>query len=194
MKNSRLRASLAGWVLLGVLVLGDRTGVGAVTLLAAGLHEVGHYLAVWSLGLPLSGVRVEGLGARMDVSGRVLSYGEEWLVAAAGPLASLLLSVAAAPLWSVWETARIFSCVSLLLGLFNLLPIRSFDGGRMLEVSLSSLFGPRAAERVLRISTAVLLILLWATAVYFLLIAADGLSLLCFSLSLLLRFFDGEHF
>ena len=52
--------------------------------------------------------------------------------------------------------------------------------------------GVRGAQRVLSVSSFFFLLLLWITAVYFLLKAADGLSLFCFSLSLFLRFFDEE--
>lgn len=192
-RSKRLRISIPMLILLALLLLTDRTGVGALTLLAAFLHECGHFAAARALGLSPSEVRLDLLGARMEIAGRVLSYGEEFLLAAAGPLASLFCSLAGAFLWQ-FSAGRIFSAASLLLGLLNLLPIRTFDGGRMLEAALSAYIGVSGAGKVMRLCSFSSLFLLWLIAVYFLLRAADGLSLLCFSLSLFFRFFDGDRF
>jgi hypothetical protein len=73
------------------------------------------------------------------------------------------------------------------------MPIRTFDGGRMLECFLGRFFGSAVARPVMRATSFVFLFLLWASAVYFLLRVGDGLSLFCFSVGLLLRFFDGEN-
>ena len=191
-KRPTLRISPIVALTVALLLLTDRSGVCALTLLAAFLHECGHLLAARVLRIPLGQLRLDFLGARMEVTGRLLSYGEEWLLCAAGPLASLIFAALGALLWRVLPSAQIFSCASLVLGLLNLLPIRTFDGGRMLESLLTCLFSERVAMGVMRVCSFLFLFLLWATAVYFLLRAADGLSLLCFSMSLFVRFFDGE--
>ncbi len=172
--------------------LSDAGGVGAAILLAAGLHECGHILAARLLHIPLRGFCLDLLGARLEVRGRMLSYGEEWLLAAAGPIASLIVSALAAPFWAACPFAVAFSCASLLLGLLNLLPIRTFDGGRMLETALLAHLSQRRAGQIVRLLTFSFLFLLWAGAVYLLLRVGDGLSLFCFSMSLLSRFFDEE--
>ncbi len=191
--RSAIRISPPVAVAMLMLLIFDRTGVCLVTLVAAFLHEVGHLVAARLLRIPLGQLRLDFLGARMEVRGRMLSYGEEWLLAAAGPMASLLTAAVAAGLWSVSRYAGLYSCASLVLGGLNLLPIRTFDGGRMLECALSAIVGERTVRCVMRLCSFGFLFLLWATAVYFLLRAGDGLSLLCFSMSLLFRFFDGER-
>ena len=192
MKREHVRIRPMALVMVFWMILSDRAGVGVMTLLAALCHESGHSLAARVMRIPLSAIRLDLLGARLDVSGRVLSYGEEWLLCAAGPAASLLCSLMAAPLWALTRHAITFSCASLLLGLLNLLPVRTFDGGRMLESFLLSFLGERITRGVMRACTFLFLFLMWATAVYLLLRAGDGLSLLCFSMSLLSRFFEGD--
>ncbi len=172
------------------MILTDHNGVFWMTLLAAALHEGGHLLAARMLHIPLGDLHLDLLGARLEVRGRMLSYGEEWLLCAAGPLTSLLCAAIGALFWQFSRSAIEFSCASLLLGLLNLLPIRTFDGGRMLESTLRSLFGERVVQCVMRTCSFLLLFLLWALAVYFLLRVGDGLSLFCFSMSLFSRFFD----
>lgn len=193
-RKMRLSISPAVLLVLCLMILTDHTGVCLLTVVAASLHECGHLAAARLLGIRWERMRLSFLGMRLETGGRILSYGEEWLLCAAGPLVSLISAAAAAPFWHVWEAARFFSCASLVLGVLNLLPIRTFDGGRMLEVFLLSALGTRAARRVMALCSFLFLFLLWATAVYFLLRAGDGLSLFCFSLSLFLRFFEGEEF
>ena len=175
-----------------VMQLTDRSGIGGITLLAAGIHEAGHFIAAKLLRIPLKNIRLDLLGARLNVSGRIISYGEEWLLCAAGPLASLLCSALVAPFWENSRYTVLFSCASLLLGILNLLPIRTFDGGRMMECCLLSFVSFEKTQKILRGFTFLFLFLLWATALYFLLKANDGLSLLCFSMSLFERFFERE--
>lgn len=192
MKKIGIRIAPATAILLICAVALDRTGVSLLTVAAALLHECGHLTAARLLRIRPNEMRLDVLGARLEITGRVLSYGEEWLLAAAGPIASLVGAAVAAPFWSVTPHASVFSCASLVLGVLNLLPIRTFDGGRMLECFCAATMGVRGAQRVLSASSFLFLLLLWIAAVYFLLKAADGLSLFCFSLSLFLRFFDGE--
>jgi len=191
-KGLELRISPVVAGILALMVMTDRSGVCFWTLLAAFLHEVGHLLAARLLKIPLGELRLGFLGARIEVRGRMLSYGEEWLLCSAGPLSSLFLAVLGALFWDVFAAARLFSCASLLLGILNLLPIRTFDGGRMLECLLLGCLGARAAERVMGVCSFLFLVLLWGVSAYFLLRAGDGLSMLCFSVSLFFRFFGGE--
>jgi stage IV sporulation protein FB len=171
------------------LLLTDRSLLCLSAFLAAAFHELGHLLAARLLGIPIRRLRLDLLGARMDTVGRMMTYGEEWLLSAAGPLFSLLLSGGLFFLWDVCAFTRLLSAASLLLGLLNLLPIRSFDGGSMLSVALSFFFGEGVSDYVLRLTSFLTLFLLWAVSVYFLLLAGDGLSLFCFSMSLFSHFF-----
>ena len=176
-----------------VLLLVEEWEICLLTLLAAFLHECGHMLAARLLDIPLRDLHMDFLGARLEVRGRMLSFSEEWLLAAAGPFVSLLFAALAATLWYISGYAAVFSCASLVLGLLNLLPIQGFDGGRMIETTLSFFCGVRVSRAMMRVLSFFFLFLLWASAVYFLLRAGDGLSLLFFSMALFLRFFDSSE-
>lgn len=179
----------AAALFLGML-LTDRTQLCLAVLTAAFFHELGHLGAARLLRIPIRSIRLDLLGARMDAAGRMISYGEEWLLSAAGPLFSLVLAALSAVFWEVSLFACRLSCVSVLLGILNLLPVRSFDGGRMLSSFLSATVGERVSEHTLTVSSFLFLFLLWCFAVYCLLRVGDGLSLLCFTVSLFSRFFE----
>lgn len=192
MKKKRIRLEIepAAAVMLTAMLLTDRTGLALAAVLAAAVHEMGHLAAAKGLRIPVRSLRFHMLGAGLEPGGRPLGYGEEFLLCAAGPMASFLFAILPAPLWVSSAFAAQLSCASLALGLLNLLPIRSFDGGRMLNCALCAKTSPAVADTVLTATSLIFLFLLWATAVYLLLRAGDGLSLWCFSMSLFSRFFS----
>lgn len=194
MKRKRLLIQPLALIYLLWLLVIDKSGIAAMSLLAAALHEVGHLLAAHFLKIPIRAMRFDLLGARIDVKGRILSYGEEWLLCMSGPLSSLLFSLLASFFWSHTRLAVAFSCASLILGLLNLLPIQTFDGGRMLECALLSFASPKKVGAVLRGCTFLFLWLLWAFSAYLMIKIADGISLFFFTLTLLARFFEGKTF
>lgn len=120
----------------------------AACLAAAALHEGGHLLACAALGVEVRALRLTALGAVLDTDLRCGSGREELLVALAGPLVNLC-SVPAGLL----AQRRLFAGASLLLGLFNLLPVAPLDGSRVLH-GLLSLRGDldRAGEWTLCVS------------------------------------------
>ena len=128
MKRKRFLIQPLAFIYLLWLLLSDKSGIAAMSLLAAALHEVGHLLAAKWMHIPIRAMRFDLLGARIDIKGRILSYGEEWLLCMSGPLASLVFSLLGALFWSHGKLAVVFSCASLLLGLLYLLPIQTFDG------------------------------------------------------------------
>ena len=71
-----------------------------------------------------------------------LSYTKEALAAFAGPAVNLILTALCAQ--TRWY---LFAGLNLSLGLFNLLPVRMLDGGRILSCLLNA-FAPEKAPRV----------------------------------------------
>jgi len=126
-------ARVNGWQLL------------VTVLLAAAVHESGHYLALRGLGASVSGIRLCALGMVMRVSNRRLSYGGELLALLAGPLANLLAA------WLLCRTGKMTAAgAHLVLGAFNLLPLWPLDGGRGLYLAVSWLAGPEAGWQAAR--------------------------------------------
>jgi stage IV sporulation protein FB len=116
---------------------GVAAAAGLVAALCAGLlaHEFAHALAARRLGLRVVDVTIWPLGGMARLAGLQDRPQAEAPVAAAGPLANLLLAAAAWPLPG--ELARGFAVVNLLLGAGNLVPLFPLDGGRILRSFLS---------------------------------------------------------
>jgi stage IV sporulation protein FB len=166
--------ALAAW-------LSEMWGIPAAVL----LHELGHLAAARLWGVRVDGLRLDLLGARLSLRGTV-SYGQEMAVAAGGPAVNLLTAVLAAPAVEESGGAALLAAASVCLGLVNLLPVAGLDGGRLLSCAVSLWLGPRAGDRVLRVTTAAVTGGLWLLSVYGLLRAGQLLTLFGFSLCLLL--------
>ena len=152
------------------------------------IHELGHVAVALGMGVRIRGVRLDLLGARLELGG-ILSYGRECGIAAGGPLANILTVALLYPIPTFQENegGALFLGASLILGCVNLLPVGTLDGGRILRCALAWMAGDRAAEGVLRWTTGACLAFLWMVAVYALLRKGQMLSLFAFSLCLLAR-------
>ncbi len=141
------------------------------------LHETGHLCASLLYGKHPEYIKImpTGISIGLSVSS---SYKEEIAIAAAGPLINLLYC-AASPLFPT-EASETVKTVSLLLCLINLLPISTFDGGRILESSLAFFFGEAPAERILQITTAACLCCLWVLSLYIFFYSGINMALLIF--------------
>ena len=121
----------------------DRQAVVPMAVAACALHELGHYGAIRFLGGNVKKVRLTAVGAEMML-GNSLGYWQEGAAALAGPAVNLLL----AQLCCRWGGGTLFAGINLVLGCFNLLPVRGLDGGRALYCALALLAGPDAARHV----------------------------------------------
>ena len=118
-------------------------------LLAAALHELGHLAALRHFGGRISHLTVSPFGAELTIADSArLSYGAEMIATLAGPAVNLLLAVGLGLLGSRWELAYVFAGAQLVLGLFNLIPARPLDGGRLLWLLTAWFTEPYTADRV----------------------------------------------
>lgn len=152
-----MRASLeldrGAAILWALLLYLDKSGVVGPLLLFCLCHELGHAWAAKALGGKIACLRLTWAGAQIRLSGaRVLPPGKMFLAALAGPGANLLLAGACGLLARRGMGGRLYLYAGLNLGLalFNLLPAKWLDGGKLLECLLTALGQEGACERILR--------------------------------------------
>jgi len=122
-------------------------GVGAALLFFASLvvHELSHSLVARAKGIKVEGITLFLFGGVARIRSEAKSPGDEFLIAGAGPLASLVIALffAAVARWGAaigllppWlMVARYLAYLNLVLALFNLLPGFPLDGGRLLRAA-----------------------------------------------------------
>ncbi len=128
--------------------------------LAAALHELGHAAVICLLGSEIQQIRIIPGGLDIQYQEKHCSYGGDLLIAAAGPAANLLGAMAA----SVFGAhADYFVGLSLILCIFNLLPIYPLDGGSILH-TIMAYFSPVHGEEGFFLLSGTLSMLLFAAA------------------------------
>ena len=168
-----------------------------ISLLAALIHEIGHIAAAKIFKIKLTEMKFDLLGARLVVSKNIISYSKEIILCACGPLFNFLSATIIYTLSShlVIKNYKIdfFIFASLSLGILNLLPIKTFDGGRIIEALLCFIIEPSTSKKTVEILSFITVFLLWSISVYFLLIYSSSLSLFVFSISLFFTLFITEQ-
>jgi Zn-dependent protease len=150
----------------------DQLGFTVAVLTAFGffgsilLHELGHALVARREGIEVSGIDLFFFGGVMKMSRDTTSPGQEFRVAVAGPLVTLLIVVLGGLLcvlligWDTfWQAARLdgvditgpfelwlsfLVSVNILLLLFNLVPAFPLDGGRIARAAAWKVLRDRA--------------------------------------------------
>lgn len=102
------------------------------SLIAALIHELGHYTAVYIFGGTVHKFNINASGAIMKASG--LNKAEEFISLFAGPLAGFIPMIA-------FRTFPTIALCGMVQSLYNLLPISPLDGGKMLNLLICEFGG-----------------------------------------------------
>ena len=153
---------------------------------AVALHELGHIGVALILKIKIKCFRLSILGARMETATE-LSYRDEFLLAAGGPFLGFLGFAASLPHALQGVSSNVdsnfvlqFAIISLVLTLFNLIPLSTLDGGRMLFCLVCRFFSLGLALRILRLTSFFTLFAFWIFSVYMVIKISSGLSMLIF--------------
>ena len=142
MSGTRLEIGPGAPILAAVLLYLDQSGLLGPVMLFCLCHELGHCLAIRCLGGRVGLIRLTLTGAELRLSpARPLSPGRMALAALAGPLTNLLLAAGFIALARFGLGGRhyLLAGVNMGIAVFNLLPARRLDGGRILENGLAAM-------------------------------------------------------
>jgi stage IV sporulation protein FB len=163
LRFGKFQVSGAALVTLVAVYFFDTGGIVLPSIIAIAVHELGHYIAIKAFRREITCIQLNITGLVM-MNNHPMSYMEEIISAAAGPAASIALALGASFAGRIFdsEQAYLMSGISLILCLFNLLPVYPLDGGRI-EYALAAHFqGPDAAEKITVISGCVVIFLVLA--------------------------------
>ena len=165
------------------------------SLTAAILHELGHLLAAFLLHIPMKEFSVGLFGFGLTPKNTLFSYSDEIFLCAAGPLTNLLFAFLLLPILKNLSSPFLLSFIfaSFAFAFLNLLPIKSFDGGRIVRALLLLRLPLSVAEKILSVLSFLFIFSLWSISVYLLLRIVSSLSLFVFSISMFVRIFLSEE-
>ncbi|MCL2088801.1 MAG: site-2 protease family protein [Oscillospiraceae bacterium] len=159
--NIRIRLTFLFFALIAVFLLFDSHGIALTVVAAAFAHETAHGLAFALVGSRPEEISLEFSGIRMIGGRRILSLGREYFVLAAGSGVNIITAVFM--YLCGYERAAM---LNMMTGLFNLLPMSSLDGGKMLTLALESRFSQYTARIAVKIISYALLIPVLAGGIY----------------------------
>lgn len=160
-------------------------------ILPAVLHELGHLAAAYVRGVTVREMNVTIMGARITLGG-CYSYTDEFIISLCGPLVNVIsVYIANICIRYFTDTTILYDFynASLSLAITNLLPIKSFDGGRMIHCILSNIFNSRLVNSIISTTSFIVLFSIWCVSVYFLLRLNSSLSVFVFSISMFANIF-----
>ena len=144
-------------------------------ILAAAIHELGHYLALRATGMKVFKITIGAMGAIMETEPLV---GWKAIVCAlAGPMSGLLLMFFMRPL-------PLLAFCGLIQSVYNLIPLLPLDGGRAVSGVLSYMPSGKSVLFAVELCTMVLLVLM---GIYLMIQYSLGLYPLLLVVFLLIR-------
>lgn len=154
-KNTELCLDFSFFAAIAIFAFFDKTGLGLASLAMCMLHESAHLIVM--LILAVTPDRIKFYGAGIAISARSLdSRGD--MVRAAVYSSGCLLNFILALIFLLCGNG-LFSAINLCIGVLNMLPVGELDGARILRLISERFFEPYRTERLLRICSAVSVVL-----------------------------------
>lgn len=151
-----------------IFLLVDKTGISVIALLACLIHELGHVVMFYLVGYKPISLSFDLTGICLTKPTAQLSYVKEVLVQLAGSTTNFIVFALLCGTISEVSYSSIFATTHLIICIFNLLPLKSFDGGKLLEITLLRIMSIKTTVRVCTfIDLACIFILLTASVCSF---------------------------
>lgn len=201
----KLNFKFSAVLMLAAMLISERPLPLIIYFVSAFLHEMGHLAAAKCQKIGINKIIFDFSGVRICTDARLTSYKSEIILAAAGPAVNLIVCITVALIGSSfsYSPSRLlssalsfisgenvgffgvmgfFATCSLAQCAINLMPVRSFDGGRILECLIALGFGEHVSERVMSVMSTLCSFILWTVALYLMLKVSAGLGIYVFSL------------
>ena len=151
------------------------------------IHEFGHVCLAKVTKVDMKKIKTGPFQLRLAYDSSFASYKSELLVCAGGVLFNFLSAAVTLLFVEKSESASFFLICNLSLGLMNLYPVSTLDGGRIFKCLLMMLFEVELALKIWKTVSFLFAFLLWLCAAYLLLVFDSNASLFFVSVFLLVE-------
>lgn len=160
-----------------VLII-DKTNTAVFAMLAAFIHECGHIIAMIITGAAPDRIIFMPVGIKIESKKRAaLSYWKEAFILASGPVVNLITFMILYLNASDVRGAYI-AVIMLVMGIFNLLPVKILDGGQLLYVFINQMMSEYTAQKIINVISLIMLVLFFAGGIILVLNSNRNFSLL----------------
>ena len=178
-KFPRIKIQVSTVVFFLLLTVLENNHLSLIPFFAALCHEFGHLLTMMLFRIPIREIEITLFGAEIRSASLINNIWGRVCIYFAGAGANIVTGISAIMIWRDSYYALFFCTCSLSLAILNLIPIRTLDGGCILEAVYTGLF-PRYAPVILDIISCISLVFLWLVAVYLMLCFGGNISLMLF--------------
>lgn len=144
-------------------------------LFACILHELGHVFVMSLYKAYPEKIRFYCAGIKIASSRFALCKTKELLIHSAGIIINLIMFFTMYYLSDIYEV-RLFGVINLLIGMFNLIPFRQFDGGKIMDILIMSDISERRLI-IRNVIRAIAIALIALTGIYFYIKGKGNISL-----------------
>lgn len=184
MKNLKIDYSYGFVIIAAFMILGGASEIILPLLIAVLVHEIGHLVAILSLGGKIRSIAFNMGGMTIDYDSFSFTYLKDIICAVSGPFAGILFAYAASFLG-----LTVFSGICFSINIFNMLPVRPLDGGRIMY-SVLMIAVPFRGVTICRILEIAILVILSIMAI--LIIAVSGNFSLLYVTAVLIFYYCKE--
>lgn len=171
-----------------LFLITDKTGLAAASLFACLLHELCHIISFCLIKKPPQKLVFEASGIRLVRPTALLSRKEEVTVQLAGCFGNFT----AALFCCFMAGFNSFSALNLFVAFFNLLPLKSLDGGKLLKLFFTCFLSEPVSEKLCLVFDIVFSALFFLLAVYMIFTRRVNITLLIFALFLVYQAVAGR--
>ncbi len=168
-----------------------------ITILSSMLHEIGHLITMISLDNKPLKVRFEMTGINIIRNQETaISVKNEIFISFGGPIINAFITFICCIIFAFYNSEWVltFACINLIIMIFNLLPIKKLDGGRILYYLLSIKFDFMACSKILKITSLCFIFVIFVWGIYVFIVSHFNFSLIIIAIFLLISYFNDNEY
>lgn len=183
-KGFEISATFPSIALITFVVISNISTGYLMSFLAILFHETGHLIAMFLCGKFPVGLQISAFDIRILESDRCFqTFKKEIIITSFGVLFNFLLFLTFLPI------SKTFAYINLFVGIFNLLPVSSLDGGQLLFLFFNRKLTAGLSSKIIDIITIAISFPLFVLGILVLLNSKYNFSLLLISIYLILSLF-----
>lgn len=156
--GQHIRINILTIILFVVCIITHKGFLLSLAYLTAFFHETAHFAAAKAIGLRVDNITFHPFGVNMQLKNKVI-YGlcDEIILYAAGPAFNIVCAFLLSRFTGKYTVIDYLYSCNIVMFFINSLPILPLDGGVILKKIIAHFTGYRAAQKCLRISSAILI-------------------------------------
>ena len=176
LKNTKIKISFPTLIFFAVLIF-NFNPMYLIPFVSAYLHEMGHIIVMKICGQNINQIKILPFGIDIQKNNALSSYKADILISSAGILVNLLLIFLCKVFYQGYF-ADFFITSNFILIFINILPIKSFDGGQIIETLLALKYDLTIADKIIKLSSFICILLVGSFAVWLLFNTSYNFTLL----------------